>query len=150
MGRKSSDSHLQAREEGGVMKESTNLVEQTCRWNNASLRHVEACLSTKNITQNPEGVRLLLGEDPPSRICKRGKMNGGGGRYSRKTCGRSRRYRQRREMKKKKQNELAISSRARPVTHLTGPPTSRVPPSYVAPIQQRKASPHPSEEGRGL
>lgn len=49
---------------------------------------------------------------------------------------------------KKEENELEISSQAHSVTHLAGPPTSRVPPSYVAPIRQRKACPHPSEEGR--
>ena len=59
------------------------------------------------------------------------------------------RARQRRKKKKKEQNELAISSRTRPVTHLAGPPTARVPPWYVPLIQQRKAGPHPSEEGRG-
>jgi len=42
-----------------------------------------------------------------------------------------------------------MSSRTRSVTHFAGPPTSRVPPSNVAPFQQRKAGPHPSEEGRG-
>jgi hypothetical protein len=51
--------------------------------------------------------------------------------------------------KKKEEKELAMSSRARSVTHLAGPPTSRVPPSYIAPFQQRKPGPHPSEEGRG-
>ena len=39
------------------------------------------------------------------------------------------------------QNELAMSSRTRPVTHLSGPPTSQVPPSYIVPIQQRKVLP---------
>jgi hypothetical protein len=29
--------------------------------------------------KHPAGVRLLLGNHPPSRICKRGRMNGGGG-----------------------------------------------------------------------
>jgi len=47
---------------------------------------------------------------------------------------------------KKEQNELAISSRTHSVTHLAGPPTVQVPPSYV-PIQQKKANPRPSEEG---
>jgi hypothetical protein len=43
----------------------------------------------------------------------------------------------------KEENGLEISSRARSVTHLAAPPTSRVPPSYAAPIRQRKTSPHP-------
>jgi hypothetical protein len=51
--------------------------------------------------------------------------------------------------KQKKENELTMSSRAHSITHLVGLPTSQVPPSYVAPFQQKKASPHPSEEGRG-
>jgi len=46
-------------------------------------------------------------------------------------------------------NKLAMLSRTRAVTHLAGPPTSQVAPSYVAPIQQRKTGPHPSVEGRG-
>jgi hypothetical protein len=100
--------------------------------------------------EHPAGVRLLLGEHPPSHICQRGRMNAGeGGRYSRRTCVRLWRGCQRRKKKTKEQNELVISSRARPVTYLAGPPTSRVPPSYVAPIHQINSGPHPSEEGRG-
>jgi len=100
--------------------------------------------------QNAAPSRCLTpAEHPPSRICKRGRINGGGGgRYSRQTCGRSWRGR-RRKKKIKEENELEISSRAGSVIHLAGPPTSRVPPSYIAPIRQRKAGPHPSEEGRG-
>jgi len=49
----------------------------------------------------------------------------------------------------KEENGLEISSRAHFVTHLAAPPTSRVPPSYVASIRQRKTSPHPSKAGRG-
>jgi hypothetical protein len=72
------------------------------------------------------------------------------GGYSCRTCGRPWRGRQQRKKRKMQQNELAISLRTRPVTRLAGPPTARVPPWYVATIQQqRKAGPHPSEEGRG-
>ena len=79
-------------------------------------------------------------------------MNSGGGvggRYSRRTCGKSWRGHQHRKKKKKEQNELAISSQARPVTHLAGPPIAWVSPWYITLIQQKKAGPHPSEEGRG-
>jgi hypothetical protein len=44
-------------------------------------------------------------------------------------------------------NKLAMLSRTHAVTHLAGPPTSQVAPSYVAPIQQRKNDPHPSVGG---
>jgi len=70
-------------------------------------------------------------------------------RYSRRTCGRSWTGRQCRKRKKREQNELAMSSRTHPVTHLPGPPTSQVAPLYLAPIQQSKAGPHPSVGGRG-
>ena len=83
--------------------------------------------------QHSAGVRLLLGEHPPSRICKRGRINGGGGRCSRRNCRRSLRGRQCRKKR------LAMSLRARSVTHLARPPTSRV---------LLVCSPHPTEKGR--
>ena len=48
--------------------------------------------------------------------------------------------------KKKEQNELTMSSRTRSVTHLAGPPTSRVLPLNVAPPAEKGG---PTSLGRG-
>jgi len=54
------------------------------------------------------------------------------------------------EKEKKEENELAISLRTRSVTHLAGPPTSRVPPWYVAPHPTEICRPTSLRRGEGL
>ena len=58
---------------------SAYLVEQMCSWDHTPLLRRSPRIDEK---QDPAGARFLLGEHPPSRICERGMMSGGGGRYS--------------------------------------------------------------------
>ena len=73
-------------------------------------------------------------------------MNGGGGRCSRRTCGRSWSGRQLRKRAKRARdvivNSFCYSSCW--ASHFTGPPFE------CSPIPAEKVGPHPSEEGRGL
>ena len=147
MGRTSSDSDLQARE-GEEWVKSARLVEQTCRWAKTPLpRRIETRLSIKSNTQQELDscwaniLRLAFASERECTATVGGVRDEPvGGRGQVVSAG---------KQKKKEQNEVAISTRTRPVTHLAGLPTTRVPPWYVAPIQDRKADPHPSEEGRG-
>ena len=54
------------------------------------------------------------------------------------------------KQKKKEQNELAISTQTRPITHLAGPPTTRVPPLVCSPQLTEKGGPTSLGRGEGL
>jgi len=124
---------------------SARLVEQICRWANVSLlRRVEARLYEKHSTQQELNscwaniLRLAFASEGGRTAAAaaaggiRDEPVGGHGEVV---------------SAEKKENELAMSSRAGPVTHLAGRPTSRVPSSYVLPSSRERLDHIPQKRG---